>query len=66
MITTAATATAAGITDFRPGDRVLCYDLFPGTVVRVVDNFLGGFVLVDYDTDFAGQVAVYPPHVRLI
>jgi hypothetical protein len=60
------TATAPAATDFKPGDRVCCYDTFTGTVIRVVDNFLGGFALVDYDTDFAGVTAVYSPYIQAI
>lgn len=64
MTNTASPAAlpVTSITDLKPGDRVRCYDAFNGTVVRVVDNFLGGFALVDYDHD-QGRIAVYAPHV---
>ncbi len=54
------------ITNLRPGDRVLCDDEWSGTVVRVVDNFLGRFAVVDHDSDFIGQQVVYAPYIRLI
>ena len=57
--------TAADVRDLKPGDRVRLYDAFNGTVVRVVDHWLGAHVVVDYDHD-QGQAAVYPPYVRVI
>jgi len=55
--------TTIPVTDLRPGDRVRCYDSWNGTVVRVARNFLGPFVVVDYDHD-QGKTVVFPPHVR--
>jgi hypothetical protein len=60
-----AAHTDSTITDLNPGDRVRCYDAFNGTVAQVVDNFLGGFALVDYDHD-QGRIAVYAPYVQAL
>ena len=51
------------ITDLKPGNRVRCYDNWNGTVIRVVDNWLGGFAVVDYDQD-QGQTVVYLDHIQ--
>ena len=61
--TAPAARTITDVTDLNPGDRVRCYDIWNGTVVRVVTNFLGGFAIVDYDYD-QGQTVVYAPYIQ--